>query len=61
MALGFLLTFASALVAAVGKAVSWAYERADSKVCPQCGETVRRRAAICRFCKYTFPDVPPPP
>ncbi len=61
VALGFLLTFASVLISTAGKVVQWAYGRVDSQVCPQCGETVRRRAAICRFCRYGFPDVPPPP
>jgi predicted RNA-binding Zn-ribbon protein involved in translation (DUF1610 family) len=41
-------------------AARWLLGRADSKVCPRCGETVRRRAAVCRFCNYSFPDVPPP-
>src|SRR5262245_36133081 len=26
----------------------------DSKTCPECAETVKADAAICRFCKYDF-------
>ncbi len=26
----------------------------DTKECPQCAETVKARARICRFCHYQF-------
>lgn len=25
------------------------------KKCPQCGESVKKEALVCRFCKYEFP------
>jgi len=31
------------------------------KECPICGEVVRTKALICRFCGYVFPPPPPPP
>ena len=30
----------------------------DSKKCPDCAETVRADARICRFCRHVFPDDP---
>lgn len=30
----------------------------NSKICPQCAESVRSQAKICRFCKYSFNDEP---
>lgn len=27
---------------------------ADDKPCPRCAETVKRAAAVCRFCQYDF-------
>jgi hypothetical protein len=29
-----------------------------TKTCPQCAETVKAAAKICRFCRYEFEDVP---
>lgn len=57
----FVLTFASVVVGLIGQLASPFLGRIGSKTCPQCGETVRKKAAICRFCRYVFPDVPPPP
>jgi Uncharacterised protein family UPF0547 len=31
------------------------WDDADNKTCPQCAETVRAAAKICRFCRYEFP------
>lgn len=31
---------------------------ADTKVCPQCGETIKAEALVCRFCRATFELVP---
>lgn len=28
------------------------------KVCPKCAESVKAAAAVCRFCSYTFENVP---
>jgi hypothetical protein len=28
--------------------------KSDEKVCPQCAETVKAKAKICRFCRYDF-------
>lgn len=33
---------------------------ADTKDCPQCAETVRGAAKICRFCRHEFPEVADP-
>ncbi len=30
------------------------------KVCPQCAEKVKEAAKICRFCGFTFPELPEP-
>jgi hypothetical protein len=32
----------------------------DGKICPQCGEEVKAKALLCRFCRYEFGSVPPP-
>lgn len=40
--------------AAALAAADAALDPAETKVCPRCAETVRRAAAICRFCGYTF-------
>lgn len=32
---------------------------ADTKTCPRCAETVKRAAAVCRFCGHEF-GAPPP-
>jgi uncharacterized protein UPF0547 len=34
---------------------------AQVKTCPQCAETVKAAAKICRFCRYEFPPPPAPP
>lgn len=31
---------------------------ADDKDCPECGETIRAAARLCRFCGYRFDDRP---
>ena len=31
---------------------------AEEKICPQCAETVKTAARICRFCRYEFPAEP---
>ncbi len=30
----------------------------DSKVCPECAETIKSAARKCRFCGYVFSDMP---
>jgi hypothetical protein len=37
----------------------------DEKRCPRCAETVKKQAAVCRFCQYNFSrpagEYAPPP
>lgn len=30
--------------------------RPDEKICPQCAETVKRAAKVCRYCSYAFTE-----
>jgi hypothetical protein len=33
--------------------------QAATKVCPQCAETIKAPALICRYCRYEFGQLPP--
>ena len=35
-------------------------ESGTTKVCPQCAESVKVAARICRFCRYSFEEATPP-
>ncbi len=51
--LGFVIVAATPNLKA--EAEDKAHALADSKTCPQCAETVKKAAEVCRYCGYEFP------
>lgn len=53
--IGFILLFVIPnLIPEQQKALKAEQAAANSKKCPQCAETVKKEAKICRFCQFDF-------